>query len=610
MPSSALGLPDLVAAMPAATAVIDQWGRTITANQAWLPLAGDVAPLFGAATTAAGVSGAGEPESVRLTGAAAQVRAVLQGERDAVEVDALVGGREMLLQVVAIGEGASYSLAVITPVHLPAPAPPAAPAPPVAPMADVTPNPTVQSAAGVDQEPSEVDATLRTNNGALPGRELFCELLAQASTMSARHGFIPVVLAVVIDGLDHVEANHGAEARRDVLVAMASRFKSGLRPSDFLAQPDSESFLVLLPDVDSIETAEHIAHRLCVEQSQPFRVGDRRLHVSIRVGIAGADPRKSAEAVVSAATEALDATTPLPDHAVIDLTGVEPGGERDELRVVSVANAQRRRDSLPRPVRKIDLREMKDEELISYYQPIFDVRNDRVVAGEALMRWRHPHYGVLSAGEFLGLAINASMLATLTDQALVRATETWAEIRDGFGPVPPRLFVNLSPEQLLSRVAVDRLYHLLVATGLPPADVVVEVTEEAMATRFGEMISVLAELRDQGLHVALDDFGSGYSSLGRLRHLPVDVIKVDQSMVRGLETDRRARQLLAAVSTMATELDVDCIVEGIETAAEADIVVDLGFRYLQGYFFARPCSADDFVALVKRSDAAAVAPPV
>src|SRR5438067_53524 len=123
------------------------------------------------------------------------------------------------------------------------------------------------------------------------------------------------------------------------------------------------------------------------------------------------------------------------------------------------------------------------------------------------------------------------MLATLTDPALVSATESWAGIRGRPGSNSPPPVGNLAPDLVLSRSAVDRLYHLLVATGLPPEDVVVEVTEEAMSTHFGEMLAVLTELRVHGLRVALDDFGSGYSSLGRLRHLPVDVIKVDQSMV-------------------------------------------------------------------------------
>mgnify|MGYP003560123889 CR=1 FL=1 len=119
-----------------------------------------------------------------------------------------------------------------------------------------------------------------------------------------------------------------------------------------------------------------------------------------------------------------------------------------------------------------------------------------------------------------------------------------------------------------------------------------------MSTQFNEMLAVLNELRGHGLRIALDDFGSGYSSLGRLRHLPVDVIKVDQSMVRGLEADTRARRLLGSIATMATDLELECIVEAVETAGEAAIIEDLGFRYVQGYHFARPCPSWEFVKIV------------
>ena len=320
--------------------------------------------------------------------------------------------------------------------------------------------------------------------------------------------------------------------------------------------------------------------------TRPFKLRGGQVEIALTIGVAIADRTKGADAVVEAAGFAFEEALAAGEH-IVTATGFGDNPDDPPARPAKTDSAARR----------IDVADLREEELITYFQPVFDLTDQRVVAGEALMRWRHPHYGVLSAGEFLGLALNAGLLGALTDQALVTAAETWADLRDDLGAVPPRLFVNLSPEQLLSRVAVDRLYHLLIATGIPSSEVVVEVTEEAMSTRFDEMLSVLGEIRAQGLRIAIDDFGSGYSSLGRLRHLPVDVLKVDQSLVRGLETDHRARQVLAAVSTIAVELDVECIVEGIETAAEAGIVADLGFRFVQGYHFARPMPAAEFAAV-------------
>ena len=596
MSAHALGLPDLVAAMPVASAVLDRWGRVVCSNPKWEALSDEVQFLFAASDTGSGDTAQGETdtapgetapghtaEAASVNPPAAVIRSVLDGRcagatvhvdlADARDVDE---SQFVEVRTVPIGDGIDngFFLATCTPID------------------------------DVDVE-SSVLADRHTVTGA-PGLRLFTELLSQAMAMSGRYPHRPAVLAVAVDGLDRIDTAFGRSVWRSLLVAMAARFRSGLRPSDVVAHPANDRFLVLLPDVDSAEHAHEVASRLCADHAQPFRVGEYRLRVSIRAGVAICEPTLTPGQVIDAAADALAETgSEEARAAIVDLTDAAAHSPRAARRsAVAMSAGWRASARSSGSERHIDLRDMKDEELVSYYQPIFDVADGHVVAGEALMRWRHPHYGVLSAGEFLGLAINAGMLATLTDQALVKATETWADLRDRLGARPPKLFVNLSPDQLLSRVAVDRLYHLLVATGLPSSDVVVEVTEEAMATRFGEMLSVLNELRAQGLHVALDDFGSGYSSLGRLRHLPVDVIKVDQTMVRGLETDHRARQLLAAVSTMASELDVDCIVEGIETAGEAQIVAELGFRFVQGYHFGRPAPADDLVELVNERQGA------
>ena len=565
MASNALGLEDLVAAMPHAAAVINRTGVTVVSNPAWAAIAPDLALLFPMPA----------PDVIELEptlslidhrpSPAETIRAAIRGSvPEAVERLRIrpTAGRSseprfVEVRVVEIGEESTFVLATCTEV------------------------------ASIDGGDTGWDLVDRHPLTGLPGRRLFLELLGQAMTMSDRHRYHPAALAVGISGLAEVEELHGAEARHELTVAVASRLKAGLRPGDVVAQTGDEQFVIMLPDVDGAYLAEAVAHRLGSEVGRPFRVGSARAAIELFVGVATAESSKSPSTVLAAAESALVESRLDPAEGVNATRRVVVAGGLGETSGVDASGH-----------RRIDVADLREEELVSYFQPIFDITDRRVVAGEALMRWRHPHYGVLSAGEFLGLAINSGLLATLTDQALVCSTETWADLRDQLGPRPPQLFVNLSPDQLLSRVAVDRLYHLLIATGLPPEDVVVEVTEEAMSTRFGEMLAVLTELRTHGLRVALDDFGSGYSSLGRLRHLPVDVIKVDQSMVRGLEVDRRARQLLAAVSTMANELDVECIVEGIETAGEATIVGDLGFRYVQGYHFARPCPAEEFVQLV------------
>lgn len=553
MAGDALGLADLVAAMPDAAAVLDRHGRIIVSNTAWAEVDPAVGPLFGDLANRAAI--------------------VVRGSA--------VVGEHRFFEVVAtgIGESGDYLLAGCREMN-----------------------------SSANQLVSEARFD-RDGVTGMASRDLLVELLRHALMMSERHHYRPAVVAISVDVLEG-PGREAAQPSVDVIVSIASRLKSSLRPGDVVARGGDDRFVVLLPDVDNEYAAELIARRLVSEMAHPVRLRDGDVDVELLTGLVVADATTSAESMVGSAEAALDrARSARSDRfaAVGDnVVGDSAVGATTAAAAASPAPFASAASTTSTPgERHIDLADLRQEELVSYFQPIFDNQRGVVVAGEALMRWRHPHYGVLSAGEFLGLAVNSGLVSTLTDQALVCSAETWVDIRDQLGDSVPRLFVNLSPNQLLSRVAVERLFHLLVATALPAEEVVVEVTEEAMSTQFNEMLAVLNELRSHGLRIALDDFGSGYSSLGRLRHLPVDVIKVDQSMVRGLEADRRARRLLGSIATMAADLELECIVEGVETPGEAGIVEDLGFRYVQGYHFARPCPSWEFVKLVDptRSDA-------
>ncbi len=253
---------------------------------------------------------------------------------------------------------------------------------------------------------------------------------------------------------------------------------------------------------------------------------------------------------------------------------------------------------------ELDIRDLAHPQLLTYFQPIIDLETSAVVGAEALMRWDHPQHGVLDAARFIGLAADAGMLGAIANAALLAAGETWSGMRRSLGPTPPQLFVNLSPEQLDDPLAVDRIMEHLQRAGLSHDDVVLEITEGALGGRFAELVDQFRSMRAHGLRLAIDDFGSGYSSLGRLRHLHVQVLKIDRTMSKGIETDDRARRLLSSIATMSEELEVDCVVEGCESARQAHVLADLGFRFVQGYHFGRPVDSETFL-----DTAATEAPP-
>ncbi len=408
----------------------------------------------------------------------------------------------------------------------------------------------------------------------LPNRTLFFELYPQLVALSERRGESVYLLFCDLDRFKDVNSRLGHQMGDELLRAVASRLTASLRPSDVLCRFGGDEFLVLLPDVEGPEVAEQVARRLIRDVSRPFRIHDELVEVGLSVGIALAEPTDEPGEVLRQANEAL-------------FRAKEAGRSCTVL-----ADEERLFEGRAGLRAHLDLTELSQERMLTYFQPIVDLTDGSVVGVESLLRWSHPQYGVIPAGEFLALAVNAGLMAVVSEQALQAAASAWVDLRDELPGPAPKLFVNLSPEQLATKASLDRLHHLLIATGLPPEEIVVEITEEAMTLKSRDIAERLDELTGWGLGLAVDDFGAGYSSLGRLRHLPVEVLKLDQSLLRGVEVDPRARQLLASIGSMASELGVSCVVEGCESESEAAVLADLGFRFAQGFHLGRPMPAD------------------
>lgn len=553
-----LQFDDLLAAIPHAAAVVERGGRVIRVNEAWRStwsrLVGDPDVL-----------GLG----VNYLEACDEVRGV-----DAVTARAAAGFRSVVAGEVAGWvedhswhgpDGERRHRLTITPVGTERESV-------LVGLADVTDDDPRRHA----HRASHDDLT------GLPNRMLVEELYRHAVTVAARHDFGVAVAVCDVRRFARVNEELGPRLGDDLLRAVGARLVAGLRPSDIVGRLAGDDFVVLLPDVESIEAANAVAARLEAEVSRPFRLQGTHVEVRVDIGVVLADPFAELERCLRRAAAQL----PVRRQERTALGPAPAGATAGE----------------PEPT--IDLTQLTEEGLLAHFQPIVDVTDGSVVGAEALLRWRHPHYGVLAASEFLGLALNDAHQATIAEQALVCSAETWAEVRDRIGGPAPQLFLNLSPRQLRSRRSVERLHHLLVAVGLPADEVVVELTEQALDVDGDdeELATVLGALRDLGVRIALDDFGCGHSSLGRLRRLPIEVVKLDRSMVQGVESDRRARQLLASVASMAGELELDCVVEGCETAAEAEVVAELGFRFVQGYHFGRPTDAASFAARLVAAD--------
>jgi len=254
-----------------------------------------------------------------------------------------------------------------------------------------------------------------------------------------------------------------------------------------------------------------------------------------------------------------------------------------------------------------DLRRALDrDELQLWFQPIVEVDSGRLVAAEALVRWQHPTRGLLGAAEFVPLAEPAGLIVPLGDWVLENAARTRARWTAAGHSLC--VAVNLSAQQFRRPELVDQLGTVLQLAGPGRAPLCLEITENALLEHGDEMVAILRAIRDLDIRIALDDFGTGYSSLSYLQRLPVDVLKLDRSFIRGVTVSARDAAITASVARMALALGIEPLAEGVEHSDQRDLLRAQGYGLMQGYLFGRPLSQLDLLACL-RGDGAARAEP-
>ncbi len=373
----------------------------------------------------------------------------------------------------------------------------------------------------------------------------------------------------------------GDEILRDVALRLANTMGQEAR---VLARLGGDIFGLLIDGPLDDEDAADVAGRISRAFQAPFTAGGGPLQVTATVGIS---------------RYPLDAQTPTEQVSQAETAVVRAKERGEKFRLASRDADEIERSSLER-----DLREALGKgELELFYQPIGTVLgNDGGPEGttvsvrtvETLLRWNHPERGIIPPAEFVPIAERAGLIVSIGNWVLAEACRQsvrWE--KEGLGAF--NMTVNVSPHQFIDPSLVANVRRALQSTGMPPSRLLVEVTETSADQPVVERR--LAEIRDLGVRVAIDDFGSGYSSLGRLRNMPIDYVKLDRSFVRGLEGDDvRARLIVRAAVVLAHGLGAKVVAEGIESEPQAAAAVDIGCDYLQGYLIDPPASARRFAA--------------
>jgi diguanylate cyclase (GGDEF)-like protein/PAS domain S-box-containing protein len=433
------------------------------------------------------------------------------------------------------------------------------------------------------------DAARHDKLTGLANRTQFMERLQQF--VQARKNGDPQLFAVLFLDFDHfkmVNDTLGHDAGDTLLREIAQRLHASLRDGagsegkrTLIARFGGDEFLVLVGDLSDSAAAESIAGRLLDTLAQSYSILGRDVHSTASIGIVTSEQcLESADAIVR--------------NADVAMYEAKRAG-----RACHVVFNESMHVRLTRHVTiESDLRKaLGTSQLTLVFQPIVELESGRTVSVEALLRWQHPELGDISPSEFVPIAEESGLIVALGQWVLLESCRMLADwrIRDPAG-APACVSVNISRTELaLGQRLLGRLRETLASTGLPASCLQLEVTEREVMRDPDASLSLMHELRGLGVSLAMDDFGTGTSSLGCLRDYPFDVIKIDRSFVHDIAANPDVLALIHATVTLAVNLGKSSVAEGVETAAQVAVLQSLGCRYAQGYYFSRPLSAEQLV---------------
>lgn len=411
----------------------------------------------------------------------------------------------------------------------------------------------------------------------LPNRALFLEHLERSlARASGSRSCMFAVLFIDLDRFKMINDSLGHAAGDKVLIAIAERLRSCLRAGDLLARLGGDEFTVLLDDIKEPTEATEVAQRIHNALTKPFEAADQEIYMTASIGIAISDAGyKSPDEVLRDADTAMyrAKSTGKSRHTVF-----QTHMRRKVQHFLQMDNDLRRA--------------LQGGEFPIYYQPIINLQTGRLAGFEANVRWQHPERGLISPDEFIPLAEETGAISTLGLIVLRDACRQIDQWRKSI-PCDPPLYVavNFSARQFVQADLIDAIAAVVLDTRVDPSALIVEITESAVMQRPEFAMQILKQLQDLHIRISIDDFGTGYSSLSLLHRLPCDTLKIDQSFIRSIGHDDRKAQFVPTIITLAHNLGIKVVAEGIETVQQVWELVSHNCEFGQGYYFSEHVDA-------------------
>lgn len=417
----------------------------------------------------------------------------------------------------------------------------------------------------------------------LPNRALFHDRLTVALAQAKRGDQKLAILFLNLDRFNAINESFGHPVGDQVLCRVAERIRAGIRAGDTVARFGGDDFAILIQRIRSEEDAARVAKKVLEEARLPFSVDQRGLFITMSIGVS-TYPTDGSD--VEALTRNADAA----------LHRAKEHG-RDNFQLYSPEMNAR---AVKRLLLENDLRQaLQNEQLVLYYQPLIDLRSERILGAEALLRWLHPELGRLSPGDFIPLAEMLGLMMPIGQWVLNASCEQVREWHD-MGYPDLRVAVNVSSRQFQQPDFVAGVDQALEGSRISPGSLDLEITESSVMQDPEGSIARLQDLKKRNVRISIDDFGTALASLSYLGHFPIDRIKLDGSFVQGLARNSNHCAIARAVIAMAHALRLSIVAEKVETAEQLAFLRDEGCDEAQGYLFGRPLPAPEFLALLKR----------
>jgi diguanylate cyclase (GGDEF)-like protein/PAS domain S-box-containing protein len=428
----------------------------------------------------------------------------------------------------------------------------------------------------------------------LPNRVLFRERLSQAIAHAQRDKTMIAVLFLDLDRFKRINDTLGHAMGDEVLQGVADRLMHSLRRSDFVSRADAErqetmvarlggdEFTILLTDIKNVKAVARVARRIIDDLSKPFVLRRHEVFITTSVGVSlypydGVDE----DALVRNADLAMY-------HAK------EQGRNNFQFYREGINETAVDRLRIERQIRK----GMERDEFVVHYQPRIDLKTDRVVCLEGLIRWNHPERGLIPSSEFISFAEESGLIVPLGELAIRAACGAFRSLES----IDPslRLSVNISPQQLRHHYLTEVVTQAIADSGMSPRSLELELVESAIMGNAKGEVRRLEELRDLGIRLSIDGFGVGHSSLRRLRRLPIDTVKIDRSLVRDVCSDPDAAAITKAIIAMAHSLSLSVVAEGVEQESQLVFLAEHQCDEIQGYLLSPPLGIDSALRFVEK----------